>query len=55
LNRDQADALTRAAVERALGICSEAVNQLHRGASTVVEKLPHTPGIIAFRKLLAHE
>jgi uncharacterized protein with HEPN domain len=49
-----ADALTRAAVERVLGICSEAMNQLHRDAPTVVEKLPHARGIIGFRKLLAH-
>jgi uncharacterized protein with HEPN domain len=49
-----ADAKTRAAVERVLEVCGEAMNQLHRNAPAVAEKIPHARDIIGFRNILAH-
>jgi uncharacterized protein with HEPN domain len=48
------DAKTRAAVERVLEVCGEALNQLYRIAPAVAEKIPHARGIIGFRNILAH-
>ena len=49
-----ADAKTRAAVERVLEVCGEAMNQLHRNAPAVAENIPHARDIIGFRNILAH-
>jgi uncharacterized protein with HEPN domain len=49
-----ADAKTRAAVERVLEVCGEAMNHLYRIAPTVAEKIPHARDIIGFRNILAH-
>ena len=49
-----ADAKTRAAVERVLEVCGEAMNQLQRNAPAVAEKIPHARDIIGFRNILAH-
>jgi uncharacterized protein with HEPN domain len=49
-----ADDKTRAAVERVLEVCGEAMNQLHRNAPVVAEKIPHARDIIGFRNILAH-
>jgi uncharacterized protein with HEPN domain len=49
-----ADEKTRAAVERVLEICGEAMNQLYRVAPGIAEKIPHARDIIGFRNILAH-
>jgi uncharacterized protein with HEPN domain len=49
-----ADEKTRAAVERVLEVCGEAMNQLYRIAPAVAEKIPHAREIIGFRNILAH-
>ena len=49
-----ADEKTRAAVERVLEICGEAMNGLHKAAPGVAEKIPHARDIIGFRNILAH-
>jgi uncharacterized protein with HEPN domain len=49
-----ADEKTRAAVERVLEICGEAMNGLYRIAPSVAEKIPHARDIIGFRNILAH-
>ena len=49
-----ADEKTRAAVERVLEICGEAMNSLYRIAPAVAEKIPHARDIIGFRNILAH-
>jgi uncharacterized protein with HEPN domain len=49
-----ADEKTRAAVERVLEICGEAMNNLYRVAPAVAEKIPHSRDIIGFRNILAH-
>ena len=49
-----ADEKTRAAVERALEICGEAMNNLNKVAPSVVEGIAHARDIIGFRNLLAH-
>ena len=48
------DAKTRAAVERVLEVCGEALNQLYRIAPAVAQKIPHARDIIGFRNILAH-
>ena len=48
------DEKTRAAVERVLEICGEAMNNLYRVAPDVAEKIPHSRDIIGFRNILAH-
>lgn len=45
-----ADEKTRAAVERVLVICGEAMNNLHKIAPTITEDIPHARDIIGFRK-----
>jgi uncharacterized protein with HEPN domain len=49
-----ADEKTRAAVERVLEICGEAMNWLYKAAPTIAEKIPHSRDIIGFRNILAH-
>jgi uncharacterized protein with HEPN domain len=49
-----ADEKTRAAVERVLEICGEAMNSLYRTAPAIAEKIPHARDIIGFRNILAH-
>jgi uncharacterized protein with HEPN domain len=49
-----ADEKTRAAVERVLEICGEAMNGLYKAAPTIAEKIPHSRDIIGFRNILAH-
>jgi len=48
------DEKTRAAVERVLEICGEAMNNLYKVAPTIAEGIPHTRDIIGFRNILAH-
>ena len=48
---DLADEKTRAAVERVLEICSEAMSNLYRVAPTVAETIPHARDIIRSRTL----
>jgi uncharacterized protein with HEPN domain len=54
LDQYLADEKTRAAVERALEICGEAMNSLHRIAPGVASSIPHSRAIIGFRNILAH-
>ena len=55
-NFDQylADEKTRAAVERVLEICGEAMNNLHKIAPDIASSIPHSRAIIGFRNILAH-
>jgi uncharacterized protein with HEPN domain len=48
------DEKTRAAVERVLEICGEAMNGLYKVAPAIAEKIPHSRDIIGFRNILAH-
>jgi uncharacterized protein YutE (UPF0331/DUF86 family) len=48
-----ADEKTRAAVERVLEVCREAMTNLYRVAPAVAEKIPHARDIIGFRNILA--
>lgn len=54
LDQYLADDKTRAAVERVLEVCGEAMRNLDRAAPTVAEKIPHARDIIGFRNILAH-
>jgi uncharacterized protein with HEPN domain len=49
-----ADEKTRAAVERVLEICGEAMNALYKAAPEIAQKIPHARDIIGFRNILAH-
>lgn len=49
-----ADEKTRAAVERVLEICGEAMSGLYKAAPAIAEKIPHSRDIIGFRNILAH-
>jgi uncharacterized protein with HEPN domain len=49
-----ADEKTRAAVERVLEICGEAMNSLYKVAPSIADKIPHARDIIGFRNILAH-
>ncbi|MGH8211516.1 MAG: HepT-like ribonuclease domain-containing protein [Steroidobacteraceae bacterium] len=49
-----ADEKTRAAVERVLEICGEAMNGLYKAAPAIAGKIPHSRDIIGFRNILAH-
>lgn len=49
-----ADEKTRAAVERVLEICGEAMSNLYKVAPTIAEDIPHARDIIGFRNILAH-
>lgn len=54
LSQYLADDKTRAAVERALEICGEAMRSLDRHAPTIAQSIPHARDIIGFRNILAH-
>jgi uncharacterized protein with HEPN domain len=49
-----ADEKTRAAVERVLEICGEALSNLNKSAPEVAARIPHFRAIIGFRNILAH-
>lgn len=49
-----ADEKTRAAVERVLEICGEALRQLHAVAPEIAGRIPHAREIVGFRNILAH-
>jgi len=49
-----ADEKTRAAVERVLEVCGEAMNNLFKAAPDIAESIPHARDIIGFRNILAH-
>lgn len=49
-----ADDKTRAAVERALEVCGEAMRQLDHTAPDVVRRIPHARELMGFRNILAH-
>lgn len=55
---DEADYLrddkTRAAVERVLEVCGEALKKLHHLAPELAAQIPHFRAIIGFRNILAH-
>lgn len=55
-NLDQylADEKTRAAMERVLEICGEAMNNLAKTAPNLADSIPHSRAIIGFRNILAH-
>lgn len=48
------DEKTKAAVERVLEICGEAMRGLYQAAPEVAERIPHARDIIGFRNILAH-
>jgi hypothetical protein len=54
LDQYLADEKTRAAVERVLEICGEAMNNLHKVAPAIADGIPHSRTIVGFRNLLAH-
>jgi uncharacterized protein with HEPN domain len=54
LDQYLADEKTRAAVERVLEICGEALNNLYKAAPAVAEGIPHARDIVGFRNILAH-
>jgi uncharacterized protein with HEPN domain len=49
-----ADEKTRAAVERVLEVCGEAISNLYKVAPAVAGSIPHARDIIGFRNILAH-
>jgi uncharacterized protein with HEPN domain len=54
LERYLADERTRAAVERVLEVCGEAMSNLRRIAPQIADGIPHSKAIIGFRNILAH-
>ena len=54
LDQYLADEKTRAAAERALEICGEAMNNLRKIAPAIGDGIPHSRAIIGFRNILAH-
>lgn len=48
------DDKTRAAIERVLEVCGEAMRNLDQAAPSVAKKIPHARDIIGFRNILAH-
>ncbi|HSW13676.1 MAG TPA: HepT-like ribonuclease domain-containing protein [Solimonas sp.] len=48
------DEKTRAAVERALEVCGEAMRKLRDLAPGIADRIPHARDIIGFRNILAH-
>ncbi len=49
-----ADEKTRAAVERALEICGEAMANLRKVAPDMADGIPHSRAIVGFRNILVH-
>ena len=49
-----ADEKTRAAVERVLEICGEAMNNLRKVAPEIAAGIPHAHAIVGFRNILVH-
>jgi uncharacterized protein with HEPN domain len=49
-----ADEKTRAALERVLEICGEAMSAHYKVAPGAAERIPHARDIIGFRNILAH-
>jgi uncharacterized protein with HEPN domain len=49
-----ADEKTRAAVERVIEVCGEAMGSLYRVAPAIAEKIPYARDITGFRNILAH-
>lgn len=49
-----ADDKTRAAVERVLELCGEAMKQLFATAPAIAGRIPHARDIVGFRNILAH-
>jgi uncharacterized protein with HEPN domain len=54
LNQYLADEKTRAAVERVLEVCGEAMSNLRKVAPAIADGMPHSRAIIGFRIILAH-
>ena len=54
LDQYLADEKTRAAVERVLELCGEAMSNLYKVAPTIADGIPHCRAIIGFRNILAH-
>lgn len=54
LDQYLADEKTRAAVERVLEICGEAMSNLRKVAPEIADTIPHSRAIIGFRNILAH-
>lgn len=54
LDQYLADEKTRAAVERVLEICGEAMNNLQKITPAIADGIPHSRAIIGFRNILAH-
>lgn len=54
LERYLDDEKTRAAVERALEICGEALRKLDQFAPAIARRIPNARDIIGFRNILAH-
>jgi uncharacterized protein with HEPN domain len=48
------DEKTRAAVERVLELCGEAMSKLRKIAPDIADRIPHSSAIIGFRNILAH-
>lgn len=54
LERYLTDDKTRAAVERVLEICGEAMSNLRKVAPDLADRIPHSYAIVGFRNILAH-
>jgi uncharacterized protein with HEPN domain len=54
LDQYLADEKTQAAVERALEICGEAMNNLRKVAPDIADAIPHSRAIVGFRNILVH-
>jgi uncharacterized protein with HEPN domain len=54
LDQYLADEKTRAAVERVLEMCSEAMNNLYKVAPDIAGAIPHSRDSVGFRNILAH-
>lgn len=54
LERYLADEKTRAAVERVLEICGEAMSNLRKIEPSIADRIPHSRAIVGFRNILAH-
>jgi uncharacterized protein with HEPN domain len=54
LDQYLADDKTRAAIERVLEMCGEAMNNLYKVAPDIASAIPHSRDIVGFRNILAH-